>query len=101
MTTNFSTSNIIGYTGFSMLCGNSVSIFLHILQDKFNANIDTAKVNYSIITINILSGSLILTYGILDNNSVIYSTIPAMMLINVIILSIKIYDKLCNIERLY
>jgi uncharacterized protein YacL len=85
-------TKIIGYTGFSMLVCQNIPIILNILEEhleKFNINIDKTKL--SSIIIQTMGGILVLVYSILEQNSVIYLTIPAMILFNIVGLCIKLY----------
>lgn len=85
-------TNVIGYTGFTTLISNNVPTILQVLSkyiDGFNVHPDTTE-NYS-IAIQISAGSLILTYGILKDDSIIYYTMPGMIFLNVISLCIKLY----------
>lgn len=85
-------SHIIGYTGFSMLACQNVPIVLNILDEHLERfNIDRDKTKISSIIIQSVGGILVLVYGILEQNSIIYLTIPAMILFNIVGLCIKFY----------
>lgn len=85
-------TNIVGYTGFSILVTQNVPAILTVMEPYFdNLNIDLGRTQTSSMVIQCIAGTIILIYGILENNSVIYLTIPAIVFLNVVALGIKLY----------
>jgi hypothetical protein len=83
-------ANLLGYTGFSMLVGQNVPFILHALEPYVESlNIDIDKSALSSMCVNVVSGVLILAYGVLADASPIYIPIPGFIFVNLVGICLK------------
>jgi hypothetical protein len=82
------TNDILGYTGFSMLSVNFAPVVLNVLKDYIEIPIHE-NMNHAVMISNIVAGSLILSYAILEGLKPIYMTVPVIISLNTIALILK------------
>lgn len=99
----FNINEVIGELGFSMLCLNSIPPVVMSLKDYVDIELISDRVNVAGMISNVIAGSLLLTYGILENMKPLYATMPILIFGNLLGLGLKMgqYIKKNKKETLY
>lgn len=77
--------NAVGYTGFILLSGHAIpNIYKMLTYSKDVSNIDERIVLLSSVSLNIVSGALMLSYGILIKSEPIQFGVLSFIVVNLI-----------------
>jgi hypothetical protein len=73
-----------------MVAFNSIPTILSVLKDNVDVSMPEEKINVAVLFMNVIGGSLLITYGVLLDLMPIYITFSVIVLANIIGIFVKI-----------
>ena len=87
-------SEILADMGFSMLCLNVVPPIASNLKSYVSFEVEEDKALFAVSFSNVVAGSLLLAYGIMENNKAIYVSMPVLIVGSLVAIVLR----LCSVR---